>query len=40
MKIYKLNIPLDEIIEYCEGEEKSESAQSMAAIQRLREMTA
>ncbi len=39
MKVYKLKIPLDEIIEYFENEKKTESAQSMEAIQKLRELT-
>ena len=39
MKIYKLGIPLEKIIEYYEGEKNSESARAMEAIQRLREMT-
>jgi predicted transcriptional regulator len=39
MKVYKLRIPLDEIIEYFEDKKKSESAQAMEAIQKLREMT-
>jgi predicted transcriptional regulator len=40
MKVYKLGIPLDKIIEYYESKKKSESAQAMQAIQKLREMTA
>jgi predicted transcriptional regulator len=39
MKVYKLSIPLDKIIEYFENKKKSESAQAMQAIQKLREMT-
>jgi predicted transcriptional regulator len=39
MKMYKLSISLDKIIEYYEDEKKSESAQAMEAIQRLRELT-
>jgi predicted transcriptional regulator len=40
MKVYKLGMPLDKIIEYYESKKKSESAQAMEAIQKLREMTA
>ena len=39
MKIYKLSMPLEKIIEYYEGEKNSESARAMEAIQKLREMT-
>jgi predicted transcriptional regulator len=39
MKIYSLSMPLDKIIEYYESKKKSESAQAMQAIQKLREMT-
>jgi predicted transcriptional regulator len=39
MKVYKLRVPIDEIIEYFEDKKKSESAQAMEAIQKLREMT-
>jgi predicted transcriptional regulator len=38
MKIYKLGIPLDKIIEYYESKKKTESVQAMQAIQRLKEM--
>ncbi len=38
-KVYKLSIPLDEIIEYYEGEKKRESIQVMETIQKLRKMT-
>jgi predicted transcriptional regulator len=39
MKVYKLGIPLDKIIEYYEGEKRIESARTMETIQRLKEMT-
>jgi predicted transcriptional regulator len=39
MKVYKLRIPLDEIIEYFENQKKAESALAMEAIQKLRELT-
>jgi predicted transcriptional regulator len=39
MKVYKLSIPFDKIIEYYESKKKGESAQAMQAIQKLREMT-
>ncbi len=39
-KVYKLSVPLGEIIEYYEGEKRRESAQVMETIQKLRKMTA
>jgi predicted transcriptional regulator len=39
MKVYSLSIPLNKIIEHYENKKKSESAQAMQAIQKLREMT-
>ena len=40
MKIYKLGVPIEEIIKHCEEMKNSESAQAMESIQKLREMTA
>ena len=39
MKIYKLGVPIEEIIKHCEEMKNSESAQAMESIQKLREMT-
>jgi predicted transcriptional regulator len=39
MKIYKLSMPIEEIIGHYENVKNSESAQAMEAIQKLREMT-
>jgi predicted transcriptional regulator len=39
MRVYSLSMPLDKIIEYYENKKRSESAQAMQAIQKLREMT-
>jgi predicted transcriptional regulator len=39
-KIYKLSVPIEEIIKHCEEVKNSESAQAMESIQKLREMTA
>jgi predicted transcriptional regulator len=39
MKVYKLNVPLESIINHYEEESKKESAQAMMSIQRLREFT-
>ncbi len=39
MKVYKLNVHIDKIIEHYEGKKKMESAQAMEAIQRLRNLT-
>jgi len=38
MKIYKLDVPIGEIIKHYEEEKNSETAQAMGSIQRLREM--
>ena len=38
MKIYKLGVPIEEIIKHCEEVKNSESTQAMGSIQRLREM--
>jgi len=40
MIVYKLNVPLDKIIQHFEEESKQESAQAMMSIQRLKELTA
>jgi predicted transcriptional regulator len=40
MKIYKLTVPIDEIIRHYEEVENSESARNMQAIQRLKEIVA
>ena len=40
MKVYKLGVPIDKIIEYYEEEKNRESASAMQAIQRLKEITA
>ena len=40
MKIYKLGVPIGEIIKHCEEEKNNESAHAMQAIQRLKEITA
>ena len=40
IKIYKLGVPIEEIIKHCEEMKNSESAQAMESIQKLREMTA
>jgi predicted transcriptional regulator len=39
MKVYKLTVPIDEIITHYEDEQKQESAQAMISIQRLRELS-
>jgi predicted transcriptional regulator len=39
MKVYKLAVPIDEIIKHYEEERKQESAQAMISIQRLRELS-
>jgi predicted transcriptional regulator len=38
MKIYKLGVPIGEIIKHYEEEKNNESAQNMKSIQRLKEM--
>jgi predicted transcriptional regulator len=40
VRIYKLGVPIGEIIKHYEEEKNSESAQAMESFQRLREMTA
>lgn len=40
MKVYKLGMPIEEIIKHYEEVKNSESAQALASIQRLREMIA
>jgi predicted transcriptional regulator len=40
MKVYKLTVPIDKIIQHYEELENSESARTMQAIQRLKEMAA
>jgi predicted transcriptional regulator len=39
MKVYKLGVPLESIINHYEEESKQESAQAMMSIQRLKELT-
>jgi predicted transcriptional regulator len=39
MKVYKLSVPIDSIIQHYEEERKQESAQAMISIQRLRELS-
>ena len=38
MKIYKLDVPIGEIIKHYEEEKNSEAARNMKSIQRLKEM--
>ena len=38
MKIYKLGVPIEEIIKHCEEVKNSESVQAMESILRLKEM--
>jgi predicted transcriptional regulator len=40
MKVYKLGVPIGEIIKHYEEQKNSESAQAMQAIQRLKDITA
>jgi len=40
MKVYKLNVPIGEIIKYYEGVKNSEAAKTMQAIQRLKDIRA
>ena len=40
MKVYKLSVPIQEIIQHYEVEKNSEAAKTMQAIQRLREIAA
>ena len=39
MKVYKLSIPIQEIIQHYEVEKNSEAAKTMQAIQRLKELS-
>jgi predicted transcriptional regulator len=39
MKIYKLRVPIEKIIQHCEEEKNSEVARTMQAIQRLKELS-
>ncbi|VVB62568.1 Uncharacterised protein [uncultured archaeon] len=39
MKVYKLRVPIQEIIQHYEVEKNSESAKTMQAIQRLKELS-
>ena len=38
MKVYKLSVPIGEIIKHYEEEKNNEAAQNMKSIQRLKEM--
>ena len=38
MKVYKLGVPIGEIIKHYEEEKNNEAAQNMKSIQRLKEM--
>jgi predicted transcriptional regulator len=40
LKIYKLSVPIEEIIKHYEEQKNSEAARSMQAIQRLKDITA
>ena len=40
MKVYKLRVLIQEIIQHYEGEKNSEAAKTMQAIERLKEITA
>ena len=40
MKVYKLNVPIEEIIKHYEDVKNSEAARTMQAIQRLKDITA
>ena len=40
MKVYKLNVPIGEIIKHYEEEKNNEAAQNMKSIQRLKDITA
>ena len=39
MKVYKLSVPIQEIIQHYEKEKNSEAAKTMLAIQRLKELS-
>ena len=40
MRIYKLDVPIEEIIKHYEDEKNNESARTMQAVKRLKELTA
>ena len=40
MRIYKLSVPIEKIIQHYEEEKNSEAAKTMQAIQRLKDITA
>ena len=40
MKVYKLGVPIEEIIKHCEEVKNSESAQAVESILRLKDITA
>ena len=40
MRIYKLNVPIEEIIKHYEEQKNSEAARTMQAIQRLKDIAA
>jgi predicted transcriptional regulator len=40
MKVYKLSVPIEEIIKHYEDVKNSEAAKTMQAIQRLKDITA
>jgi predicted transcriptional regulator len=40
MRVYKLGVPLEEIIKHYEEEKNKETAKSMQAIQKLKDITA
>jgi predicted transcriptional regulator len=40
MKIYKLGVPIGEIIKHYEEQKNSEATQNMKSIQRLKDITA
>jgi len=40
MIVYKLNVPIEKIIQHYEIEKNNEAAKTMQAIQRLKEITA
>jgi predicted transcriptional regulator len=40
MKIYKLGVPIEKIIQYYEEEKNNEAAKTMQAIQKLKDITA
>jgi predicted transcriptional regulator len=40
MKVYKLGVPIEEIIKHYEEEKNNEAAKTMQAIQKLKDITA